>query len=293
MHVKVLLADGNLTSQKLGKDILATAGYEVVTVSNGLAAQKKIAELHPDIVLLDVYMPGYSGIEICEKTKAAPETAQIPVLLTVGKLEPFRAEDGIRVRADSVIIKPFEATNLIATVGKFARLLNPPPVVADISKGATWPPSANKTTEPPDSKEVAGPPIASASREALTKPPASTPSEQSKVEAAALEAPVAIRQNPAAETPRKLRKPEPARPSISAPAAHPRLGPSPASARESRTVSSSASGTDPHRSSSAPQGEVCDVCGYVNEAHAYACLQCDVPLPSSVLSFKAKTSRVQ
>lgn len=121
MRLTILLADGNTTAQNLGKRILTHAGYDVVTVSNGIAAAKKIAELHPDVALLGVYLPGYTGIEICEKMKAAPETAHIPVLLTVGKMEPFHAEDGIKVKADGVILKPFEAEDLIAVVGILTR----------------------------------------------------------------------------------------------------------------------------------------------------------------------------
>ena len=119
MALKILLADDSMTAQNMGKKILADAGYDVVTVSNGAAAIKKIAELQPDILVLDVYMPGYSGVEVCAKIKAAAETAHTPVLLTVGKLEPFRPEEGLKVKADGLIIKPFEATDLITVVGNW------------------------------------------------------------------------------------------------------------------------------------------------------------------------------
>src|SRR5436305_13421242 len=107
-----------MTAQKMGKKILTEAGYEVVAVSNGAAAIKKIAERKPDIIILDVYMPGYSGLEVCEKVRASINTLKTPVLLTVGKLEPYRAEDANRVKADGVIIKPFAASDLVAIVKK-------------------------------------------------------------------------------------------------------------------------------------------------------------------------------
>ncbi len=125
MALKILLADDSMTAQNMGKKILVDAGYEVIPVSNGAAAIKKIAELKPDLVVLDIYMPGYSGLEVCERVKNAPETARMPVLLTVGKMEPYRPEDGAKVRADGVIIKPFEASDLIAAVGKLAELVAP------------------------------------------------------------------------------------------------------------------------------------------------------------------------
>jgi CheY-like chemotaxis protein len=103
----------------MGKKILTEAGYEVVAVSNGAAAVKKIAEQKPDIIILDVYMPGYSGLEVCEKVRSSIATIKTPVLLTVGKMEPYKPEDANRVRADGVIIKPFEASDLLAIVKKF------------------------------------------------------------------------------------------------------------------------------------------------------------------------------
>ena len=118
MARKILLADDSVTAQNMGRKILADAGYEVIAVNNGSAALKKIAELKPDLVILDVYMPGYSGLEVCQRLKESPETARIPVLLTVGKLEPFKPEEAQRVRAEGFIVKPFEASELLSTLSK-------------------------------------------------------------------------------------------------------------------------------------------------------------------------------
>jgi CheY-like chemotaxis protein len=115
---KILLADDSVTAQNMGRKILADAGYEVIAVNNGSAALKKILELKPDLVILDVYMPGYSGLEVCQRLKESPETARIPVLLSVGKLEPFKPEEAQRVRAEGFIVKPFEASELLSTLSK-------------------------------------------------------------------------------------------------------------------------------------------------------------------------------
>ncbi|MGD0990722.1 MAG: response regulator [Candidatus Sulfotelmatobacter sp.] len=118
MARKILLADDSVTAQNMGRKILADAGYEVVTVNNGSAALKKIAEIKPDLVILDVYMPGYSGLEVCQRLKESPDSARIPVLLTVGKLEPFKPEEAQRVRAEAFIVKPFEASELLSALSK-------------------------------------------------------------------------------------------------------------------------------------------------------------------------------
>ena len=114
----VLLADDSVTAQNMGRRILMDAGYEVITVNNGSAALKKIHESQPDLIVLDVYMPGYGGLEVCQRLKESAETQKIPVLLTVGKMEPFKTDEARRVRADGHIIKPFEASELLAALTK-------------------------------------------------------------------------------------------------------------------------------------------------------------------------------
>ncbi len=127
MSLKILLADDSLTAQNMGKKILAEAGYEVIAVSNGAQAMKKIVSDKPDLVVLDVYMPGYSGLELCERMRNSRETATTPVVLSVGKMEAFKPEEGNRVGADGLIVKPFEATELLAVVKRLAENVSPGP----------------------------------------------------------------------------------------------------------------------------------------------------------------------
>lgn len=124
---KVLLADDSVTAQNMGRRILMDAGYEVITVNNGSSALKKVTESKPDLVVLDVYMPGYGGLEVCQRIRESQETARIPVLLTVGKLEPFKAEEARRVRADAFIVKPFEASELLTALTKLEDKIVPQP----------------------------------------------------------------------------------------------------------------------------------------------------------------------
>ena len=135
MARKILLADDSVTAQNMGRKILADAGYEIIAVNNGSAALKKIAELKPDLVILDVYMPGYSGLEVCQRLKESPETSRIPVLLSVGKLEPFKPEEAQRVRADAFIVKPFEASELLSALSKLEDRVVPR---AEASKGGRF-----------------------------------------------------------------------------------------------------------------------------------------------------------
>jgi CheY-like chemotaxis protein len=112
----------------MGKKILTDAGYEVTTVSNGSAALKKVLDNPPDLIVLDVYMPGHSGLEVCRRLKESANTAHIPILLTVGKLEPFKPDEARKARAEAFVVKPFEASELIAMV---KRLETEPPKPAE------------------------------------------------------------------------------------------------------------------------------------------------------------------
>ncbi|HXE91892.1 MAG TPA: response regulator [Terriglobales bacterium] len=126
MPLKILLADDSMTAQKMGEKILEEAGYEVVAVSNGAAATKKIASEKPDLIILDIYMPGYTGLEICQRVKADPATAKVPVVLTVGQVEPYNPEDAEKVKADGVIVKPFVPSDLVAAIKKIEERLSAP-----------------------------------------------------------------------------------------------------------------------------------------------------------------------
>ncbi|MGB9237086.1 MAG: response regulator, partial [Terriglobales bacterium] len=134
MPRKILLADDSVTAQNMGRKILVDAGYEVVTVNNGSAALKRVNESKPDLVVLDVYMPGYSGLEVCQRLKEASETAHIPVLLTVGKLEPFKPDEARRVRADAHIVKPFEASELLSAIAHLEDCLVPSAAESRLSR---------------------------------------------------------------------------------------------------------------------------------------------------------------
>jgi DNA-binding response OmpR family regulator len=152
VSLKIVLADDSLTAQNMGKKILAEAGYEVIAVSNGAQAMKKIVSDKPDLVVLDVYMPGYTGLELCERLRNSHETARTPVLLTVGKMEAFKTEEVNRVGADGLIIKPFEATELVAVVKKLAESLasatRPRKQAESVAKKAVEPEPEAASVEP-------------------------------------------------------------------------------------------------------------------------------------------------
>jgi CheY-like chemotaxis protein len=116
MAKTILLADDSITIQKIVNLTFSGEGIDVVTVSNGDAALKKVREIHPDLVLADIFMPGENGYELCDHIKNDPEIAHIPVILLVGAYEPFDQTEATRVQADGHLTKPFEIRVLISAV---------------------------------------------------------------------------------------------------------------------------------------------------------------------------------
>lgn len=121
----VLIADDSPSIQNKAKGILTGEGLEVVTVSNGVAAIKKLPSVKPLVVLADVAMPGRDGYEVCEFVKNSPELSYVPVVLVFSDVDPYDEQRGARARADATIKKspgqrdPFDHEELISTVARF------------------------------------------------------------------------------------------------------------------------------------------------------------------------------
>ncbi len=118
---KLLLADDSVTIQKVVNLTFADEGIEVIAVSDGDAAMQKFVESLPDLVMVDVNMPGADGYQICEMIKQDEETKHIPVILLVGSFEPFDEEEARRVGADDFLTKPFQSIRQL--VNKVSGLL--------------------------------------------------------------------------------------------------------------------------------------------------------------------------
>src|SRR5689334_23844242 len=86
---------------------LKDQGIDVVAVGNGEAAVRKIADVRPDLVLADVFMPVRNGYEVCQFVKTDSTLSHIPVILLVGAFDPLDEQEAQRVGADGVLKKPF------------------------------------------------------------------------------------------------------------------------------------------------------------------------------------------
>jgi CheY-like chemotaxis protein len=117
---KILVADDNSNIQKMVGLALKDHGIEVVAVGNGEAAVRKIADIRPDLVLADVFMPVRNGYEVCQFVKADSTLAHIPVILLVGAFDPLDEQEAQRSGADGVLKKPFVPPDPLISMVKSA-----------------------------------------------------------------------------------------------------------------------------------------------------------------------------
>jgi CheY-like chemotaxis protein len=126
---KLLLADDSVTIRKVVELTFADEGVEVTTVADSEAAMARFLDDQPNIVLVDVGLPGTTGYDICEMIKSDETTSHIPVLLLVGSFEPFDQDAAERSGADGFLTKPFHSIrDLVNRVHELLGTRQKPPV---------------------------------------------------------------------------------------------------------------------------------------------------------------------
>jgi len=112
----ILVVDDSPTDRKYLSDILARSGYQVSTADNAEDAMAKAKQLRPDLVLMDIVMPGPNGFQATRMLTRAQETKHIPVIICTSKgLETDRVW-GLRQGAKDYIVKPVSQTDLLAKI---------------------------------------------------------------------------------------------------------------------------------------------------------------------------------
>jgi adenylate cyclase len=112
----ILVVDDRPESVQLISDLLAAEGYGVVTAYTGQEALDSIHWSLPDLVLLDLNMPVMNGYEVCERLKANPKTADIPVLMLTAWADPDHRVRGLQLGAADYLVKPFDYRELLARI---------------------------------------------------------------------------------------------------------------------------------------------------------------------------------
>ena len=95
---------------------LEQSGFEVRRASDGDAALREVAKRIPDLVLLDIMMPGISGLEVLERLRSDHATSLIPVVMLTAKAQENDVERGFQLGADDYVVKPFSPRELVRRV---------------------------------------------------------------------------------------------------------------------------------------------------------------------------------
>jgi two-component system phosphate regulon response regulator PhoB len=111
-----LIAEDDRDIRELVVTKLSGAGFRVIAVADGVAALSAIREQSPDVALLDVMMPGSSGLDVIGKLRTDERTAAIPVILLSAKSQDFDVETGLASGAADYIVKPFSPRELVERV---------------------------------------------------------------------------------------------------------------------------------------------------------------------------------
>jgi len=130
-NAKILIVEDEEPLTLLLRYNLEAEGYEVDSVARGDEAETRLQEKVPDLVVLDWMLPGISGIELCRRLRARPETKALPVIMLTARGEESERVRGLATGADDYIVKPFSVPELVARVRALLRRAKPERV-ADI-----------------------------------------------------------------------------------------------------------------------------------------------------------------
>jgi two-component system, OmpR family, alkaline phosphatase synthesis response regulator PhoP len=122
---KILVVDDEPDILELIRYNLAKEGYQVTCVPTGEAAIRKVRETKPDLVVLDLMLPGTDGLQVCREFKTGTETRHIPILILTAKAEDADIVLGLELGADDYVTKPFSPRVLLARVRAVLRRNKP------------------------------------------------------------------------------------------------------------------------------------------------------------------------
>jgi putative two-component system response regulator len=119
---RVLIIEDDAANRALLGSLLDRAGYRWLAVANGLDGLQAAVDARPDLVLLDVEMPGIDGLEVCRRLRAEPRTVALPIILLTGRSGIQDIVAGLDAGADDFLGKPYREAELLARVRSVTRL---------------------------------------------------------------------------------------------------------------------------------------------------------------------------
>src|SRR3954467_1840475 len=125
MSARIMIVEDEEPLMLLLRYNLESEGYEVETAARGDEAEIKLKESLPDLLVLDWMLPGMSGIELCRRLRARPDTERLPIIMLTARGEESERVRGLATGADDYIVKPFSVPELLARVKGLLRRASP------------------------------------------------------------------------------------------------------------------------------------------------------------------------
>ncbi len=119
MRKQILIVDDNEDSCQIFTHLLTKEGYEVTLARDGKDGLQKMAQSRPDLVLLDVMLPGMNGFEVCRTIKSSPSFRAIPILIISAGIDPAIQEQSLNVGAEELLSKPIRGHDLLSKIRKY------------------------------------------------------------------------------------------------------------------------------------------------------------------------------
>lgn len=113
---RILLADDSPQALRLAEQILTSQGIEVVSVTDGAVALRRLSDVNPDLLITDVYLPTKSGFDLARFLRSQAQYRHVPVIFAASPADEFNEQDAKNAGADVVLRKPFEASALLGAV---------------------------------------------------------------------------------------------------------------------------------------------------------------------------------
>jgi CheY-like chemotaxis protein len=115
---RVLLADDSPQALRLAEQILTREGMQVVSVTDGAIAFRRLPDVDPDVLITDVYLPSKNGFDLARYIRSQEQLSHIQIVFAAGPNDEFNEQDARNAGADVILRKPFEASALLGAVQK-------------------------------------------------------------------------------------------------------------------------------------------------------------------------------
>ena len=138
----IMIVDDDAALGEMLSIVLNSSGFETVTCQDGLRAVEMFPTLHPDLVLLDIMLPGLDGVQVAHRIR---QTANTPIIMLTAKSDTTDVVKGLEAGADDYVVKPFEVVELMARINARLRTLG----MGASSDGAAGIPALRDTRDEP------------------------------------------------------------------------------------------------------------------------------------------------